>query len=85
MLARSVVGHWALLLVPIGGLPQGSRARTTLAGLIDTAVFGRHILTATGDPEGLLGTIPAIASALLGSIAGDWLARTRPPRRRVAG
>jgi predicted acyltransferase len=81
-----ILGHWALLaLVPFGGAAAGLAPSHNLAGFIDTAVFGRHILTATGDPEGLLGTIPAIASALLGSIAGDWLRRDQSASAHAGG
>ena len=83
VLAVLVVGHWALLMIPISG--YGALARThNVSGLIDQAVFGRHLLTATGDPEGLLGTIPAVATALMGSMA-HWIARARPIGVRVAG
>ena len=83
-IATLVLGHWALLMAPLAaaqGLAQGHN----LSGLVDRALFGRHILTATGDPEGMLGTIPAVASALMGSIAGDWLMQERPVWVRVAG
>src|SRR5690606_40473911 len=35
------------------------------------------------DPEGLVSTLPAIATVLLGVRAGDWLRRGRP--RRLLG
>ena len=84
VLAVLVVGHWAVLMIPISGYEALARTHN-VSGLIDQAVFGRHLLTATGDPEGLLGTIPAVATALMGSIAGDWIARARPIGVRVAG
>jgi predicted acyltransferase len=79
-------GHWALLtLVPFGGSGAGLAQSHNLAGFIDQAVFGRHILLASGDPEGILGTIPAVGSALLGSLAGDWLRRDVADPARVGG
>jgi predicted acyltransferase len=81
-----LVGHWALLtLVPFGGAAAGLAQSHNLSGFIDRAVFGRHILTATGDPEGILGTVPAVGSALLGSLAGDWLRRDQSESARVGG
>jgi predicted acyltransferase len=81
-----LVGHWALLtLVPFGGAAAGLTQSHNLSGFIDKAVFGRHLLTATGDPEGLLGTIPAVGSALLGSLAGDWLRRDHFESARAGG
>jgi predicted acyltransferase len=69
--------HWFVLrLAPL-------TPRDTIAAAIDRAAFGAHILTQAGDPEGLLGTLSAIASALIGSVAGDWL-RTDVSRRRHA-
>jgi predicted acyltransferase len=55
------------------------------ASRLDTALFATTSTfdAATGrghDPEGLLSTLPAIASVLLGLRAGDWLrhGRSRP-------
>ena len=84
-LSALVLGHWALLTEPMLALPGGLAQAHNVAGSVDRAVFGSHTLTTTGDPEGLVGTIPAIASALLGSIAGDWLLETHPIWVRVAG
>jgi predicted acyltransferase len=77
ILSALIFAHWALLVVPLGSAPTGLAQAHNLAAFIDRAVFGNHTLTATGDPAGILGIIPAIASALFGSIAGDWLQRKR--------
>jgi predicted acyltransferase len=73
-----IVAEWLLLtLVPFDGHPAGTmRPGANLAAYVDHLIFGRHLLTPTGDPEGLLSTLPAIATALLGSLVGDRL-RTR--------
>ena len=50
------------------------RSRLALAWL----VLGewRYVKGPSGyDPEGVLGTLPALAQALLGTLAGDWLRR----------
>lgn len=46
-----------------------------LAHAIDRALLGSHNYqeTKTWDPEGILSTIPAIASCLLGAVAGSFL------------
>lgn len=62
-----VLVHWFVLTLA----PMTPRA--TIAAQIDHAVFGQHLLLPTYDPEGLLGTLSAIASALVGTLAGDWL------------
>ncbi|HJS22569.1 MAG TPA: heparan-alpha-glucosaminide N-acetyltransferase domain-containing protein [Steroidobacteraceae bacterium] len=69
-----LVGYW--LLLSAGGTLE---PWTNLASRIDTLVLGRHAYefdSATGrahDPEGLLSTVPAIATTLLGVRAGAWL------------
>jgi predicted acyltransferase len=39
----------------------------------------------THDPEGLLSTLPAIATTLIGCLAGLWLQRIGPRRQRAKG
>jgi predicted acyltransferase len=70
-----LAGHWALLaLVPFGGYPAGTISPDhNLAGYVDAIVFGRHAMTTPIDPEGLLGTLPAAATALLGALAGKFI------------
>lgn len=84
-LGALVLGHWALLTEPILASAGGLAQTHNLAGSIDRSVFGSHTLTTTGDPEGLLGTMPAVGTALLGSLAGDWLRETHSRRVHVAG
>jgi predicted acyltransferase len=76
-----------LTLVPFGGMPPPDVAThdRNLAGFIDAAVFGSHTLMPGFDPEGLLGTLPTIATALLGALAGQWLRRHRDRWRQIAG
>src|SRR5436309_2403981 len=61
----------------------------TLAAWIDRAVLGTNHIWAsskTWDPEGPLSTLPAIATVLLGILAGQWITRKeRPLVERVAG
>jgi predicted acyltransferase len=75
--AAFLIGHWALLvLVPFGGYPAGTMTPDhNLARFLDTLVFGRHALSIPNEPEGLLGTLPASASALLGAAAADVIRR----------
>jgi predicted acyltransferase len=78
-----LIGYWALLvLVPVPGVGAGVlEPGQDLGAYIDRAVFGTDHLWAqsrTWDPEGLLGTLPAVATVLLGVFAGDWLRSGRP-------
>lgn len=80
-----LAGYGALLL--IGGMEPW----TNLPSRVDTAVFGPFVYMsdpATGrghDPEGLLATLPALASTLLGMRAGAWLVRGEVRRLVIAG
>ena len=71
-----LLGYWGLLAWGGGYAPW-----TNLASRIDTALLGPLVYqfdATTGrghDPEGLLSTLPAIATTLLGLRAGDWLRR----------
>ena len=81
-----LLGYWGLLL--IGG---SFEPWINLASRVDTALLGPLLYQfdpATGlghDPEGLLSTLPAIATTLLGLRAGDWLRRGRTMRLVCAG
>jgi len=90
--AALLLGYWALLtLVPVpGGAAGVLEPGRDLGAWLDRAVFGTDHLwsqTRTWDPEGLLGTLPAVASILLGLLVGDWLrgrARTASTSARLA-
>jgi len=45
--------------------------------------MGGHLWRPTWDPEGVLSTVPAVATALLGVIAGLWLRSPVQGRRKV--
>jgi predicted acyltransferase len=73
-----LVGYHALL--SSGPLdPEGN-----LAARIDRAVFGLHTWKPGWDPEGLLSTLPAIATTLLGVLAGERLRSKSPLSRKAA-
>lgn len=80
--ARTQWGVFAAILVGYGALLAWGGALTptdNLASRIDTALLGRFAYAfdaTTGrghDPEGLLATLPALATMLLGVRAGAWL------------
>lgn len=55
-----------------------------LVGYLDRLIFSPgYLYTPTFDPEGLLSTLPAIASALLGNIIGARLLSSHPPQRQL--
>lgn len=94
---RSIVGTTAVLLagywlvqalVPPPGAAHASLDDPdgTLSAWIDRSIFGPHLWSAskTWDPEGLLSTVPAIGTCLLGILAGRRLSDPRPMAERLA-
>jgi predicted acyltransferase len=81
--AGLLLGYWALeSWVPVPGVGAGVLEKgKDLGAYLDRAVFGtRHLWESsrTWDPEGMLGTLPAVATVLLGVFAGEWLRSGRP-------
>ncbi|GAB4137698.1 MAG: DUF5009 domain-containing protein [Planctomycetota bacterium] len=91
--ARRIV-LWAILLlywpvlafIPVDGSPPDLGSQTAhLAGWLDRAVFGDHIwVRGRYDPEGLLSTLPALGTVLLGIEAGTVMARASGPEKKSA-
>ncbi|MEL6916139.1 MAG: heparan-alpha-glucosaminide N-acetyltransferase domain-containing protein [Bacteroidota bacterium] len=74
-----LVGYWLWLgFVPINGIdPTFDRAPNNWANYIDLHVFGSHMYKEDYDPEGLLSSLPSIASSLLGIFTGLLLISKR--------
>ncbi|HEX2190658.1 MAG TPA: heparan-alpha-glucosaminide N-acetyltransferase domain-containing protein [Longimicrobiaceae bacterium] len=86
--ALLLLGYWAAMrLVPVPGHGAGSlEPDANLAAYVDRAVLGTaHLWKAsrTWDPEGLLSTLPAVATVLLGVLAGRWLRSDRAPAEKA--
>ncbi len=91
--AVCLVGYWALMrFVPVPG--YGVPTHTVpindhdgnLTAYLDRLLFApQHLYERTRDPEGLLSTLPAIATALFGLLAGLWLRTTRTERQKALG
>jgi predicted acyltransferase len=96
ILVALLVGYWlAMTLIPVPG-EGGARGAAlldepgrVLSAWVDRTLLGVNHLWVGGktwDPEGLLSTIPAVGTALLGSFAGRWIGqRARPLPERLAG
>ncbi len=88
-----LAGYWALMtLVPVPGFgaPDLSRAGN-LASWLDSTLFGPHCYIwdpdarAGHDPEGLLSTLPAVGTTLLGCLTGVAVGDARlSPSAKVA-
>jgi predicted acyltransferase len=85
--ALLVLGYEAMLsFVPVPGFGHGLRTpEGNLVGYVDRLVFPGHLLTPNFDPEGLLSTLPTIATALIGVLCGTWLRESREAGRVIAG
>ena len=83
-----LIGYWILMVrVPVPGFGAGILTMDgNLAGYMDRAVMYNHLWIAHRfDPEGILSTIPAIATCLLGVFAGEWMRSGRSTLHKLAG
>lgn len=80
-LATLLLGYWAAMkLIPVPGVGAGVLTlKGSLAGYIDHHLIPGKLYKGVHDPEGLLATIPAVGTALLGALAGHWLRSARSP------
>ncbi|HYH86542.1 MAG TPA: heparan-alpha-glucosaminide N-acetyltransferase domain-containing protein [Pyrinomonadaceae bacterium] len=84
-----LLAYWATLaLVPAPGFAAGDLSKEgSIASYVDRLVLGNHIWKGGDkvyDPEGILSTIPAIATTLCGVLTGHLLRSRRTPLEKVA-
>jgi predicted acyltransferase len=86
--AALLLGYWLLMTrVPVPGYGAGHLdVEGNLAAHIDRIVLGSHTWKhdPSWDPEGFLSTLPAIATTLLGILAGILLRSQRPTQSKIA-
>lgn len=72
-------GYWAvMMLVPVPGYGAGDLSPDgNLAAYLDRLLMDGHLYRDTWDPEGLLSSLPAVATSLLGIFTGEWLLSDR--------
>ena len=100
IIAALLLGYWvAMTVLPVPGEgtigalllndPQRTMAAWTDRLVLDWSRWGlgNHLWVSgvTWDPEGILSTIPAICTAMLGNLAGRWIAQRRPLTERLTG
>lgn len=82
-----LIGYWlTMMLIPVPGFGAGHLdVEGNLAHYVDRVVLGAHNYqwTGTWDPEGIVSTLPAIATALLGIMAGHVLRLKRTLAERT--
>ncbi len=89
----ALVGYWILMRfvpVPGSGMPGHDvpllDRDANLTAWIDRQIFSAsHLYERTRDPEGLLSTIPSIATTLLGLLTGIWLRTQRTLAAKARG
>ena len=79
-IGAAVLVIYAILmtLVPVPGVGHPSlEPATNLGAWLDRTVLGNHLWSQSKvwDPEGILSTMPAIVTAIMGMITGWWLRR----------
>jgi predicted acyltransferase len=91
----AILACYCLLLkfVPVPGFGPGRLdSLGSLPAYIDRVVFGARHLWAYGitpgagvtyDPEGILSTLPAIATVLIGILVGEWIRTRRSDRQKL--
>jgi len=84
--AALMLGYWAVMMVvPVPGGTAGDLSPDgNLGAFIDRALMSGHLWKPRWDPEGLLSTIPAVATTLLGVLAGLWIGGSAAPERKAA-
>jgi predicted acyltransferase len=91
--AAALIGYWILMrFVPVPGYGVPTHTiplldhDANLVAWLDRHIFSAsHLYEKTRDPEGLLSTLPALATALIGMLTGIWLRSTRSIVQKAKG
>ncbi len=74
------LSYWLMMFyIPVPGYGAGLFEKgKNFAAYIDSLILNGHMWSATKtwDPEGIISTIPAIATTLLGALTGDYLRKS---------
>lgn len=87
VVALLAVYWWLLTMVPFpGGVAGDLSPAGNIGAWLDRTLFGPHVWRGGAfDPEGLLSTVPAIGTTLLGVLAGWLIKEETSPRAIVRG
>ena len=85
--AALLLFYWALMaLVPAPGYGAGDLSvEGNLASYLDRLLLAGHTWKPLYDPEGILSTVPAVATTLCGVLTGHWLRAKNPAAEKAAG
>jgi len=91
-IAGLLIGYWvAMRFIPVPGLGLPGTDMpindpdANLGWYIDKLYLPGAMYEKTRDPEGILSTFPAIATALLGVLTGEWLGKSFDAAKKVLG
>jgi predicted acyltransferase len=91
-LGTILVGYWMVMRyapVPGYGVPVRDipflDPNANLAAYLDRKLMMGHLYQGTRDPEGLLSTLPAIATTLCGVLTGAWLSSNYSRAKKMTG
>ncbi|MFC6996540.1 acyltransferase family protein [Rufibacter roseus] len=88
VLAVLLVGYWLLMMfVPVPGIGEANLQPTTnMAAWVDNSLLPGHLwkFSKVWDPEGVLSTLPAVATALIGVLVGQWLKKIGDAGNKIA-
>lgn len=84
--AMFMILYWVVMMfLPLGGGVAGDLSPDgNVAARLDRMLMSGHLWKPTWDPEGLLSTVPSVATTLLGVLAGVWLGSAQAPGRKAA-
>ena len=89
-LGACLVGYWALMrFVPVPGFGMPGRdipfmdPERNLVAWLDRKLFMGRLYNGMRDPEGLISTIPAIGTILMGVLTGHWLRSEKTPEAKA--
>lgn len=81
--------YWIVVMtIPAPGYAAGDLTKEgSLPSFVDRVVFGKHVWAQAKvyDPEGILSTIPAVVTSLIGVLTGTWLRSEKSRIEKVAG
>jgi predicted acyltransferase len=88
----ALLGYWILMRwVPVPGYGLPGRdiplfdPTRNWAAYLDRHIFPGRLYNGVRDPEGLLSTVPAVGTTLLGMLTGMWLRSKRNPALKAWG
>lgn len=92
LIVLALLGYWVIMRwIPVPGFGLPGRdipfldPDRNLVAYLDRHIFPGRLYEGTRDPEGLLSTLPALATTLLGMLTGMWLRSTQTPTRKACG